>query len=226
MPEQSLVDGSYWKEIRSYFSHHFHKENIFEDFDSSDVELAIDQLPGIKFVIDKQRFIPVSAKVGKHSFTLDLESEPYKKIYLLVIPFIRNHDMFSEIARIDVEINEPNKNPAIGKTIISRTLYSPGDLDWFVPLNWMYRLGTADAPRADRHQLLPLLEENSSDWEIAKPPLFPQRQLWTNTVVEVGGVTMNVIEIDLKQTRQLKSLTISTIGIDPAIGLVAVTVEK
>ncbi|MCP4313097.1 MAG: hypothetical protein GY790_17700 [Bacteroidetes bacterium] len=226
LPEQSLVDGGYWKEIRDYYSHHFHKEDILEDFDSSGVELAIDQLPDIKFIIDKQRFVPVSAKTGKQAFTLDLESESYKKIYLLVIPFIRNHDVFSEIARIDVEINEAKKNPAIGKTVISRTLYSPGDLDWFVPLNWMYRLGTGDAPRADRHQLLPLLEENCADWEIAKPPLFPQRQFWTNTVVEVGGVTMNVIEIDLRKSRQVKSLTISTKGIDPAIGLVAVTAEK
>ncbi len=155
-----------------------------------------------------------------------MESESYKKIYLLVIPFIRNHDIFSEIARIDVEIEEPYKHPDIGSTMISRKLYSPGDLDWFVPLNWMYRLGTADAPRTSRHQLLPLLEENTADWEIAKPPLFPQRQFWTNTVVEVGGVTMNVIEIDLTKPRQVKSLTLSTIGTDPAIGLVAVTAEK
>ncbi|MEN8156979.1 MAG: hypothetical protein ABFS10_08515 [Bacteroidota bacterium] len=226
LPEESLVEGNYWKEIRRYYTHHFQKENALEGFASGDATLTVDQLPGIEFHIDNQRFAPVPAHSGHSSFTLDLESKSYKKIYLLVLPFIINHDLYAEIGRIDVEVEEPHIHPDIGKTVISKTLYSPGDLDWFVPLSWMYRLGTADAPRTERHQLLPMLTENDSDWDLAQPPLFPQRRFWTNTVVEVGGVTMNVIEIDLEKPQQVKSLTLSTTGTDPAIGLVAVTAEK
>jgi len=36
---------------------------------------------------------------------------------------------------------------------------------------------------------------------------------------------MNIVEIDLRKPTKLKSFTLSTIGTEPALGLVAVTAE-
>jgi len=196
-------------------------------FPEGHAQIDIPQLPGVSFMVDNRRFVPVSPLMSKPSFTLPMDSKPYKKLYLLVVGIINNHDMFTDIARVDVQLDDKQKHSQVGKAIITRTLSSPGDLDWWQPIGSQVRLSSYLEPRLDRYGLLPFLSVNDADWDIAKPPVFPQTQYWTDTLtLAMPSMHLNVIEIDLGRQRSVKSITISMLGTDPAVGLLAVTAEK
>jgi len=196
-------------------------------FPEGQAQIDIPQLPGVSFMVDNRKFVPVSPLMSKPSFTLQLDSKPYKKLYLLVASMIANHDMFTDIARIDVQLDDKQKHGQVGMAVVTRTLSSPGDLDWWQPIGSQVRISTYLEPRLDRYGLLPLLSVNDADWDIAKPPVFPQTKYWTDTLtLAMPSMNLNVIEIDLDQQRHVKSLTISMLGTDPALGLLAVTAEK
>jgi len=75
--------------------------------------------------------------------------------------------------------------------------------------------------------LLPLLSYVECDWSIAKPPLFPQAEYWSNSIaIDAGNSTLNIIEIDLGKARKVKNVNIQTLGADPAMAIMAVTGVK
>ena len=114
----------------------------------------------------------------------------------------------------------------IGDGCVSRILRFPGDLDtWHVGTAYNK---TFPGSRTNRHGLLPLLDAKSGDWgDIAHPPLFPQQQYWSSSLAfSTPKATINVLELDLGEPRKIKSLTLSTLGRDPALALLAVTGEK
>jgi len=91
----------------------------------------------------------------------------------------------------------------------------------------MVRVGTFHGQRETLSDLLPLLGSDEGDWAIAKPPLFPQTKYWASSIaIDAKDSTLNIIEIDLGKARKIKSVNIQTLGVDPALAIVAVTAEK
>jgi hypothetical protein len=178
--------------------------------------IACPDLPLVDFALPRRKFIPVSFKAGRPAYVLDLKSRSLRKLYVLVIPFFDNHDMFAPVARVTVRSTE--------EVVYSRTLRFPGDLDWWFPPRVVSEFATVSQKRPDRFGLLPLLPASKSDWEEGRPPLFPQPRFWSSSRhLETPSAVMSIVEIDLGRPLELASLTLEAIGVDPSLGLVAVT---
>lgn len=179
-------------------------------------DVTVPGLPLVDFKLEDRKMLVVSHRSGRSSASVNLGSRQCNKIYLLALPFLDNHDTFATVARVDVNLADGGA--------ISRTLRFPGDLDWWCPREVVGDFATARGPRSDRLGLLPQL--TSMDWKEAKPPAFPQWEYWaTSQSLTTPSSVMNVIEMDLGRVFQVKSVTLSTLGVDPALGLVAVSIE-
>lgn len=180
--------------------------------------LSLPDLPFIDFVLPDRKFIPISFKAGRPSHTLDLKSRLCRKLFVLVVPFLDNHDMFVPVGRISVRSPED--------IVHVRTLRFPGDLDWWSPPAVVGDFATIGREPRDRFGLLPLLSPEQADWAEGRPPVFPQPRFWSESRhILTGSSVMNVIEVDLGRFVEVASLTLESIGADPAFGLVAVTVQ-
>jgi len=180
--------------------------------------LEIPQLPGVRFITDERRWAPVSWKSGRPSITLGLGSGHYRKFYLLVTTLMDSSDSFVDVARVTMR--------AADGTLVSRTLTSPGDLDW----GWGQKVAglhqTAKQPRPERHGLLPLLGADDADWDEAKPPAFPQPAYWASCLAyKTPSAVFNVIEISANPELAQRTLTIESFGVEPTIALVAVSAD-
>ncbi|MFA5816399.1 MAG: hypothetical protein WC865_12340 [Bacteroidales bacterium] len=181
-------------------------------------EIEAGQIPGLKFQIPGCQFIPVSHLAGKVSYKLDLGRKKYKKLYLLVIPFVDNHNIFSTVARITAYDNK--------EIVYTRTLNYPGDVDYWVPDKNPTSFASYREPRPDRFELLPLLGPDMPDWKEGKPPAFPQPKWWSTSLpVVTESCVMNIIEINLNKPGELDYLIFEVLGVMPAFGIVAVTAE-
>jgi len=180
-------------------------------------EVTIEQLPSVSFKNYQEQVVPISFKSGSPSFTLELDGQTYKKLYFLVIPYQENNDTFSPVARISVHSQDGE--------IFSRKLYTPGDLDW-ARVKHPILTTAMRSGRSDRFALLDILGPKTSQWEQCRPPAYPQPDFWATCLRYItSSAVMNVIEIDLGKPKKLKSLTITTIGVDSALGLVSVSAE-
>ncbi len=178
--------------------------------------IACPDLPHIDFALPKRKFIPVSFKVGRPVHVLDLKGRVFRKLYVLLIPFLDNHDMFCTVGRVTVRSTED--------VVYSRTLRFPGDLDWWFPPTVVREFATVSEGRSDRFGLLPLLPPERADWNEGLPPAIPQPRFWSSSLAVVTpSSVMNVIEVDLGRPVELESLTLEAIGVDPSFGIVAVT---
>ena len=66
------------------------------------------------------------------------------------------------------------------------------------------------------------VNEHDEPWETS----FPQPEYWAACrALNTPSTVLNVVEMDLGEPAELKSLTLSTIGTEPAVGLVAVSAE-
>ncbi len=181
-------------------------------------EIGVPGLDDLTFRFTPRRFLPISYTIGRPSWSLPLANRPYKKLYLLVIPFLDNHDMFAPVAQVSAEAENGG--------VFARTLYFPGDLDWWSPPEVVGDFATARKPRPDRFGLLPLRRPDQGDWAEGKPPAFPQPEYWASCrTVRLASSVMNVVEFDLRTLTPLKSLTLSTVGVQPGLGLVAIVGE-
>jgi len=180
--------------------------------------LEVAQLSGVRFITNERKWAPVSWKSGRSSVTLDLGGGHYRKFYLLVTTLMDSSDMFVDVARVTVRGSDG--------TLISRTLSSPGDLDW----GWGQRVAglhqTALKPRANRHGLLPLLSPEDADWAEAKPPMFPQPAYWASSLVhKTPSAVFSVVEIPANPELAQRTLTIESLGVEPTLALVAVSAD-
>jgi len=181
-------------------------------------EIETEQIPGLKFQIPGTRFIPVSHLAGKTSYKLNLERKKYKKLYLLVIPFVDNHNIFAPVARITAYDKRD--------IVYTRTLNYPGDVDYWVPDKNPTSFASFREPRPDRFELLPLMNPDMPDWKEGKPPAFPQPKWWSSSLpVVTESCVMSIIEINLNKPGELDNLVFETIGVMPAFGIIAVTGE-
>jgi len=225
LPVKDLMPDTLWTTIRIMpgFPHIFF---TFTDYGvpkpmralKNVKEIEVKQIPGLKFQIPGTNFIPVSHLTGKVSYKLELEKKKYKKLYLLVIPFVDNHNMFAPVGRITGYNNQ--------EIVYSRTLSYPGDVDYWVPDRNPTSFASFRTPRPDRFELLPLLSPKKSDWEEGKPPAFPQPKWWSSTLPLVTeSCLMNIIEINLNKPGELTDLVFEVLGVMPAFGIVAATAE-
>ncbi len=228
LPADQLIPDEQWPQLRNYyaFAHgpwNGSKPPLTALEGKTSVEVP--GLPGIPFDIVNRKMAPVSWKAGKPSFRLNLDGAVYSKVYLLVVPFLENHDTFSQVGKVSVEIaNNSGHANQWGPGYIGQDLVFPGDLDWWCPQEVVGDFATASKERKERFGLLPLLGVTDTDWPIAKPPLIPQPEFWSTSLpFKTASAVMNVIEIDLDGSKPLRSLTLSSVGIDPAFGLIAVT---
>lgn len=221
LPKERLVSDQKWRDVRQLLAY-VHAPWVWSkppmESLAGKTEVSVPGLPVVKFKLEDRQYVPISAKLGSPGFVLDMNLLQCKKLYLLVIPFLDNHDTFSTVGRVDVRAEDG--------TVISRTLRFPGDLDWWAPAEVVWAFGTAHADRPDRFGLLKYLSPNDCDWADGKPPAFPQSEYWaTSLPLKTPSSVMNVIEVDLPRMMSVQSLTLSAIGADPAFGLVAVSAE-
>ncbi len=181
-------------------------------------EVKADQIPGLRFTLTGRHFVPVSHFSGHTSYQLELGGLNCKKLYLLVLPFVDNHNIFSSVARVTAYS---------GKEIVyTRTLDYPGDIDYWVPDKNPTSFASFREPRNNRYELLPLLTPEMKDWKEGRPPAFPESKWWSSSwPVVTGSCVMNVIEIELNKPVTLDHLMFESLGAMPAFGIVAATAE-
>ncbi|MEJ5253334.1 MAG: hypothetical protein WHX60_15775 [Armatimonadota bacterium] len=81
-------------------------------------------VPGVSFLNPERRMIVVSRHLDRPLVTLPLSGKG-RKVYLLVVPLLDNHDVFAPVARVSVGCGDG--------AFFSRELHFPGDLDWWAP---------------------------------------------------------------------------------------------
>jgi len=231
LPANDMVPDTAWRSLHRFraFHHPPWAYNVPALEAVTTETLKAPELP-VDFKINGRNMVPVSGRMGKSNYTLELGNKTYRKLYLLIIPFLDSHDMFSPVGRVTLTRND-------GELIGARTLYFPGDLDWFCPYEKLDIFSTARVERDDRYGLLPMLTGDKTDWELAKPALsawrektqiynFPQPAFWATCIpLRTESSVMNIVEINLRKPTKLNSFTLSTVGTEPAFGLVAVTAE-
>ncbi len=217
-----MVEDTYWQNIKKIFGapHIFiawkDNLNILKAIEDKK-ELLVKKIPGLKFKLNANKFIPVSKRNSEPFVRVDLNSRKCRKIYVLLLPFTDNTVIYSKYGIIKVMKD--------GKVVCAKNLYYPRDLDYISPNQDDPAQGSFREPRANRYELLPLLGKNESDWSIAKPPAFPQTRYWSKSIpVLTDSCLMNVIELDMQGTYEVDELIIETPGLNSALGIVGVTV--
>jgi len=226
-PDQMMPDSS-WASLRGVHTHN----NIYYfgayalavpplNGMAGVTNLALPGLPGLSANLVERKFIPVSGNAGKPAFQLSLPPGRYKKLYLVVLPLLDFHDIYSDVAVITLRDTDD-------KIVCTKTLALPGDLDWWWPPTatfWQY--ATAQRTRTTRRGWLPLRASTDADWPEGIPPHFPNYAEWSDTrALVLPNCVVNLIEITVPRVATLKSLTVQTVGADPAFGILAVLADK
>ena len=230
LPEALLRNDTEWKQWSAVYTYPHgqwaNSKPVLENLNTSRVEIP--QLPGVFFTIHGRKVVPVSARANQPFVKIDLKGKPYKKIYLLVACLADNHDMFAQIGHITVQRKNIDTGQArqVGPGQFVKKLYMPGDLDWWSPQSIVGAFSTARVDRPDRYGLLPLLKENDSDWLEAKPPGFPQMEYWASSIsYRTESAEMNVVEVDLGEMTIVDFVSVSTVGPDACLAIIAVSGE-
>jgi len=179
--------------------------------------LAVPEIPGLEFAINQRKFIPVSRRIDKPSYRHRLAKAEYKKFYLLLLPLVDNHDMFTEVARVNIYNGK--------KRVGGKVLTYPGDLDYINPMP--QPVGGTYRGARDRHALLPLLDGKSGDWEEGKAPAFSQPEYWSSSLpVALDSGILTVVEIDLGEAHEADSIVFELQGEYAAFGILGIVAEK
>lgn len=225
LPAQDLMPDTLWNTLRVMpgFPHIFF---TFSNYGwpkpmtalADSTQITVPEIPGLVFRIPHRAFVPVSHTNGKVAYRLSLPPGVYKKIYLLVLPFVDNHDMFTTAARVTAYANN--------EIVYQRSLSYPGDLDYWVPDVNPTAFSTYREPRPDRFGLLPLLKPDQADWAEGKPPAFPESKYWSSSIpVVTRSCLMNVVELDLNSPTKLDYLVFESVGDYVAFGIVGAAGE-
>ncbi len=229
LDDNMLVPRDFWfnctGKIGGHRSHMFlcresveFMEGLFEN------ESEINILPGVPVRINKNGFIPLDSETNRYT-SIPLKGLSASKVYILLSSFITNHNVFSEVFRIELECERDNE--AYYRPIVLKPLMFPGDLDMAYPgkCNFGFPTYVTEEPRGERPALP--AETGTDDYSCAVPPSYPQHYLWTrNKTIETGNTVFNLIEINLNTLRNLKELRISVTETVASGGVFAITVAK
>ena len=144
-------------------------------------------IPGVSFPLRPDRKLALASwRLGLPSVRLEVKRE-LRKIFLLVISFVENHDAFTECGLVKVTCKvRPDEPPfdateePVGWTrtryeesVLVRSLTTPGDLDSFLPEYYAGPQATARQERATRYGLLSRLNAQHADWPEGIPLASP-----------------------------------------------------
>lgn len=220
LPDEALQEDTQWARWRPWHAYgHWPWSRSQPPLGAiADQEtVSATELPGAPFALAGRRLAPVSRATGRPEVTISLEGRQCRKLFLLVTPLLDNHDTFSVVGRVTVRFAD--------ETLLSRTLHFPGDLDWWCPPEVVGSFATYRAGR-ERHGMPPAPSVRTGDWPEARPPAFPQAELWsTSRALHTASAVHSIVEVDLGDAKEVESVSLETLGADPALGLVAVTAE-
>jgi len=264
LPEERLMSDGNWKDFAAFPVFWQGPYNAFPNpmqAVAQGARLETVDIPGIVFpVAQGARIALVSHRLALPPLRIDVHRR-LRTIYLVLLPFVENHDVFTECARIIVtsQINpaapplDPGEEPVpytrsrYGKLIVQRSLYTPGDLDSWMPEHHAGPFATARLDRPDRFGLLTLLSPADADWRegvplagpygmfalLEAPPRdkwpegsfrsFPQPQYWACCpAIRTQTAIFNVVQVDLGGARNVESVEVSCPLQDAAVGVVSV----
>ncbi len=167
---------------------------------SSDSELfkvTIKEAGNIPFDVQPKNLLLLSDRVHtpSESFRVDKKA---RKLHFLIVAFVNNKDVFSEVGEIIVRCASPKGEHAVAPPephLIQKMLYYPGNVD-----NWM--------PTPISHTY----DSYGKGWS-------------TSPALSTSGATFSIITIDLEKVEFVESITISSKGRMPAIGIVGISSE-
>jgi hypothetical protein len=233
LPEEALIDDDKWRSLPNFYAYGHPPWNGSKpplQALGDKTEVSVPGLPGVPFKITSGKIAAVAWNAGRPDLRIDLYSKRYRKLYLLLVPFVDNHDTFARVGRVSVQLADANptgQTAQRGRGFQTRELTFPGDLDWWCPREVVGDFASVPREERDRFALLPMLSPGQGLWKDMLPPEYPQPKFWATCLpLKTPSAVMNVVEIDLGGLLPVKSLWVSTIGLDPAFGLVAVTAVK
>jgi len=127
LPEDLLLPDTEWRAWRVWFAYgHPPWNGLQPPLQGLEGTALLEPpcVPGVSFRNPGRKALVVSRHIGRPSVTLPLSGKG-RKVYLLVIPLLDNHDVFAPVARVSVQCADG--------ALFSRTLHFPGDLDWWTP---------------------------------------------------------------------------------------------
>ena len=136
-------------------------------------DLSPPSCPGLSFANPGRKLAVVSRHIGRPVLTLPVEQQA-RKVYLLLLPLLDNHDVFSPVGRITVRCGDG--------TAFERTLRIPGDLDWWGPRAILGGFATVGAGWTDS----PVWETPSCVVNVIAVDLREMRPVESVTVETIG----------------------------------------
>jgi len=218
-----MKPASYWGEIgRCALSHgstiYWMTPNDFLQ-DVFDKVTTFDGMPGVPFTINKNGFIPVSARHERLT-TIPMRGIKANKIYVLMAAFISNQDVFTEPFTMELEAV---KNEEYVQPVYIKNLCFPGSLD--IGLSGKGQQGFPTYVSSQKRGVTPELpKEGDEDYPCAMPPEYPQHYLWNmNHAIQVCETVFSIIEIELDKVRELKELRIFSNNAETGAGIYAIS---
>ncbi len=127
LPEQLLLPDGEWRNWRVWFSYgHPPWIGLVPPLQHVGESALLEPpcTPGVSFLNSGRRMLVVSRHIQRPVVTLTVSGKA-RKLYLLVVPLLDNHDVFAPVARVSVQCSDG--------AMFTRTLHLPGDLDWWAP---------------------------------------------------------------------------------------------
>jgi len=186
LPEESLIEAGRWKQWillpvgwQNPYADHPEPMKAIEYLKT----IQCEEIPQITFPIAyKDRLAVASHRIGQPKISIKTDLR-LKKIYLLVLPLVENHDIFTRCAAVTVtckrEVVDSSAECASWteqryKDVVFRhVLTTPGDLDSFLAEYHVGPLATARGRRCSRYGLLAQLGPDQNDWPEAVPLADP-----------------------------------------------------
>jgi len=194
LPEQFLIEDTRWMEFAAFPVFWQGPYNSLPSPLESVKDrktLTCDAIPGIEFPLIKGgRLALASRRLGQPIVNIALDQN-LKKLYLLVLPFVENHDVFTECAQVRVTCELRADEPPMDRSeepiqwtksrytrvVFERVLTTPGDLDSFFPEYHVGPFATSRLERPDRYGLLAPLRPDQEDWREGIPLAGPYGML-------------------------------------------------
>jgi len=188
LPSDSLVEDSQWKDFAAFPAFWQGPYNEFPpplQAVAGRAELTCEEIPGIQFPLRYGRKLALAShRQGRPTVRINLDQK-LRKIYLVTLAFVENHDTFTECARVDVACELSPDSPSFDASeeptewtktryhhvVFRRALTTPGDLDSFFAEYHAGPQATARLRRPSRYGLLSLLKPSTADWPEGVP--FP-----------------------------------------------------
>ena len=220
LPEALIKPKPYWQELGNTYARGCIVMNpacFMEGFENGPVELKLKD--GVPLFTDPMGFVPFGKE--KHPVAaIDLSGLKMRKLYLAVSAFIENHDMFTDILRVEAETV---KGESLLRPVFRRDLSFPGDLDMGFGNNVIAGFSSySGAVNRERRLKYPDIAAGEYDYPEAMPPEFPEPDFWCRSrAFEAGNAVFNLIELDFGEAREMKELRLIALTADACGGLFA-----